>query len=611
MRLSLRTKLLIILVAVSVGILSIYAAIVLHDFKNDKLAYIYDAVNFQSESVASQVQTELDFYRERLMNYYASYSDSTNEFRESAKNLFLGEKSLRILSLYEESAGGYQSKASMLSYSGSTSDQIALDQFIEQSKEKINQIGLMISVTSDVTDNWFLAIKITGAGAQKSTVLGAAIQDGKFVKFFKNSSWREIYLIDDSGGIMLRPNKEGPANLSEQNLEASIKFLINQIKGTHGTIEHSPEDSVDLLLSSFQILSTPLKIVTVVSKDVVTENVRAILIKSFLFLGLLIFVTILISLVSSKNLTSSIKKLYEATIKISEGDFKINVDIKTKDEMESLAGSFNKMAGEIERLMLETAEKTRMEQELKTAQIVQSTLFPAPTCSEKSYEIEGFYQPASECGGDWYFYSRSGRYVHLFMGDATGHGVPAALVTSSARAAVNVLEEFPDLKTSETMGFLNRAIHSAAKGKVLMTFFLAKLDTETGQLTYCNASHEPPFVLPPYKTRPTLKKSDLGLLFGDVGSRLGESPESTYKETEVLLEKGSRVLVFTDGMTELVDPKGDMWGERRLSSTLVKGHSKNQNLRDFMQDIKVELDRFRSGCPLHDDLTYFMIEYKG
>ena len=198
------------------------------------------------------------------------------------------------------------------------------------------------------------------------------------------------------------------------------------------------------------------------------------------------------------------------------------------------------MAAEIKRLLSETAEKARMESELKTAQVVQSTLFPTGDLVHSDLEIRGFYQSASECGGDWWFYSEVGSKVYFWIGDATGHGVPAALVTSAAKSAAGILEKFPDLPLDRVMELFNSAIYGTSHGTVMMTFFLGCFDRDSMQFEYCNASHDPPFLMRPQEGK-KLKKKDLTPLMEKIGKRLGETPDSQYEKVSIDLSPGDRI----------------------------------------------------------------------
>src|SRR5690606_10878260 len=160
---------------------------------------------------------------------------------------------------------------------------------------------------------------------------------------------------------------------------------------------------------------------------------------------------IIIGVFASNTLTSAIRNLAEATSKVMDGDFSVRVEPKSGDEIGALAQSFNKMTEEVSRLMEKTAENARMEAELKTAHTVQATLFPQNEAHLGPIAIYGKSEPASECGGDWWHCSHIGNKVYGWIGDATGHGVPAALLTSAARAVASVIEGIPGISPGDAL----------------------------------------------------------------------------------------------------------------------------------------------------------------
>ena len=134
--------------------------------------------------------------------------------------------------------------------------------------------------------------------------------------------------------------------------------------------------------------------------------------------------------------------LFTATQRIAEGNFETKVEIPSSDEIGALSDSFNFMSDEITRFMGEMKEKARLENEVKVAQLVQSSFFPNDDITIGPVDISAFYQPASECGGDWWGYVEDENVLVLIIADATGHGVPAALLTATANCSINTIKLF-------------------------------------------------------------------------------------------------------------------------------------------------------------------------
>ncbi|MCB0365678.1 MAG: serine/threonine-protein phosphatase [Bdellovibrionaceae bacterium] len=255
----------------------------------------------------------------------------------------------------------------------------------------------------------------------------------------------------------------------------------------------------------------------------------------------------------------------------------------------------------------ELAERTRMSGELEMAKVVQDALFPKNTYEDEFIKIKGHYRTSSECGGDWWYYNITETKAYFWIGDATGHGVPAALVVSAARASSSLLRHFPDLSISNLMSILNHAIYGASNGKILMTFFLASLDLNTGELCFCNASHEPPMVFP---VKTNLKKKDIVPLMGHTGPRLGEDLNTVYKEESLTIQLRDRIFFYTDGIPELVNKTGEQWSEQEMVRSLLKSFQKGPGVEAAVTDLESNVETFRKGTPLADDITYFFMEFK-
>ncbi|NJL24917.1 MAG: SpoIIE family protein phosphatase [Calothrix sp. SM1_5_4] len=316
----------------------------------------------------------------------------------------------------------------------------------------------------------------------------------------------------------------------------------------------------------------------------------------------------LISVFASNRMTSTLRELFEATTKIANGDFNVSVTARSADEVGGLATSFNWMASEVARLMSETAEKARMESELSTVRTVQETLFPPAQSQFGPIRINGHFEPASECGGDWWNYSRVGDRVFLWIGDATGHGAPAALITSAARSAAAVIESLPDISPGRALSILNRAIHQTSKGQIMMTFFVACIDLESKTFSYACASHDPPYLL--RKRGDKISKRDLVPLNEVNGPRLGEQKDYQYDDITLGIEPGDLIFLYTDGILDIQDPNGKKWGERAFLRSLIDSANSGQSIEGKLNGIREEVERFRGGSHLIDDVTMVMCEYE-
>ena len=253
-----------------------------------------------------------------------------------------------------------------------------------------------------------------------------------------------------------------------------------------------------------------------------------------------------------------------------------------------------------------TEKMSRMESELQTAQAVQNTLFPEPTdYATAKISLAGAYQPASECGGDWWFYNTIGHRIFLWIGDVTGHGVSAALVTSAARAAVSGIEANPLATPSLALKILNKAVFDASKGQKFMSFCVVAIDLKTGVCSYSSAAHELPFLIRGNEGNATRNPHLSYLPSSSSSYLLGQEENAEFVEDEIILEPGDRLFLYTDGITELQNEDGDQWGDRRVRQAIVQCAKENYS-KQFIHRFSEMLQNFKKTAELKDDMTFFI-----
>ncbi len=243
-------------------------------------------------------------------------------------------------------------------------------------------------------------------------------------------------------------------------------------------------------------------------------------------------------------------------------------------------------------------ETARMEAELKTAAAVQNALFPKNLPQVRNLELASFFQSATESGGDWYGFSTAIEdHLYVMIGDVTGHGSPAALVTATAAATCSTLEELAGcysdcLSPSKLLKLVNKAVYKIGYPNYMMSFFIASIELSTGKITFSNAGHNFPIVL---RANGRLKH------LVNTNSLLGYHPDSTYRESTYQLEEGDTLFLYTDGLIENTNPHEEFWGERTLKHYLSarSQYSASQLVDDLVQ----EAYRFYNSQPLEDDLT--------
>jgi predicted ester cyclase len=229
-----------------------------------------------------------------------------------------------------------------------------------------------------------------------------------------------------------------------------------------------------------------------------------------------------------------------------------------------------KMRGQ--RLEQEIRERERIEQELQVARRIQHALLPKEVPTLEGWHISPFYQPAREVGGDFYdFHLLSEGRLGVVVGDATGKGVPAALVMSTTCGMLQLAARALDSSSpGEVLAQVNETLFARIPANMFVTCFYCILDPKSASLTCANAGHDLPYLWYGGNAEDLRAR----------GMPLGLMPGMSYEEKEIELDSGQGVFFYSDGLIEAHDPKGEMFGFPRLRA-LVAEHGEGGSLGDF------------------------------
>jgi serine phosphatase RsbU (regulator of sigma subunit) len=245
------------------------------------------------------------------------------------------------------------------------------------------------------------------------------------------------------------------------------------------------------------------------------------------------------------------------------------------------------------RLEQERIERERVEQELLVARRIQQASLPKEVPTLEGWQIAPFYQPAREVGGDFYdFHLLSEGRLGVVVGDATGKGVPAALVMSTTCGMLRLAAQSYSSSPAEILQRVNEALFPYIPANMFVTCFYAILEPKSGNLTYANAGHDLPYL----RHRNGGEAEELRAR----GMPLGLMPGMSYEEKETKLDAGEATLFYSDGLVEAHDPKGEMFGFPRLRALLAE-HGEERPLGDSLLE---ELYSFvGEGWEQEDDIT--------
>src|ERR671913_352256 len=214
-----------------------------------------------------------------------------------------------------------------------------------------------------------------------------------------------------------------------------------------------------------------------------------------------------------------------------------------------------------QRLEQERVERERIEQELEVARSIQQASLPEEVPTPEGWQISPFYQPAREVGGDFYdFFELPEGRLGLVVGDATGKGVPAALVMASARSMLRAVARASEYSPGDVLGRVNDTLVTDMPPNMFVTCFYCILDPQSGSMSYANAGHDLPYV----------HHGDGAEELRARGMPLGLMPGMSYEQKEVVLDAGVSVLLYSDGLVEAHDPKGEMFGFPRVRAQVAE-----------------------------------------
>lgn len=253
-----------------------------------------------------------------------------------------------------------------------------------------------------------------------------------------------------------------------------------------------------------------------------------------------------------------------------------------------------------------SAERAQVEKELEVARSIQQAMLSSSEPAELvGVTLAGHCQPASECGGDWWtWHQLSERSVLVVVGDVTGHGVPAAMIVASAKAACDIARDTrtDDLHPVELLDLMNLAVYESGGRKFMMTCMATIIDPCTGKLIGANAGHNHPLIV-----RRTDNGTQLMALTGR-GNRLGDRRAGVFGECQATLQSGDVVVWFTDGVVDCTNPQQERYGDKRLRNTLRR--LAELDPRAIRDAVLADAAAFCGQEPPRDDITLIVAKLR-
>lgn len=431
--------------------------------------------------------------------------------------------------------------------------------------------------------------------------------------------------VDDSGHVV------GTRNLLEDE-GPEFHAVAEAITAGERGVSQVEYGGVPVYLAYEPMHNMPWSVVTVVSVDevlapalegearisVLSDQAGQTIVTTIQTITLTFAVTVVLAVllamalagVAARRITGPLSRLTERVGHISGGNLDTQIDIQTGDEIQTLAEAFNTMTASIRQYIHDltsvTAEKERISAELNVATQIQKDMLPNifPAFPERSeFDIYATMDPAKEVGGDFYdFFMVDSSHLAVVIADVSGKGVPAALFMVIAKTIIKNQSLAGDAVDQVFVHANDRLCENNGEG-LFVTAFMGILDLKTGVFTYTNAGHNAPLLRRAGGSYEYLKM--------DPGFVLAGLDGMVYESFQLTLRPGDTLYLYTDGVTEALNPQQELYGEARLKDALNSPEGRTANVHDLLPYIRRELSAFADGAEQADDITMLGLTYQG
>ena len=320
----------------------------------------------------------------------------------------------------------------------------------------------------------------------------------------------------------------------------------------------------------------------------------SIFMQVIIFATLFVFIYILIKRVIINNLN----KVNDTLARITSGDLDVTVDVRSNKEFSSLSDDINSTVTTLKRYIAEAA--ARIDKELEYAKQIQLSVLPVNFPDNDNYAINAKMIAAKEVGGDFYdFYALDDDTIAFLVADVSGKGIPAAMFMMTAKTIIKDLAE-RRIPVNDIFTLANEKLCENNESGMFVTAWMGLLDIKSGKLQYSNAGHNPPVIKHSNGTIEYLKSRAGFVLAGMEGVR--------YRVNELQLERGDRIFLYTDGVTEATDNDNKLYGEDRLLEFMINNIELEGT--ELLPSLKADIDKFVGTAPQFDDITMLVFDYK-
>ena len=306
-----------------------------------------------------------------------------------------------------------------------------------------------------------------------------------------------------------------------------------------------------------------------------------------------------------RRFTKPLSDLCMASHDIAGGNFHTELPkITSEDEIRELRDSFDGMQNSLlnytEELKHTVALNERYESELNIASAIQTGILPSRFPNDDNLEVYSLLDPAREVGGDLFDFNLTGSNLLFTVGDVSGKGVPGAIIMALSTMALRFIADL-NIPLSRKLMQINNTVSKNNSTQMFVTMFVGTISMDTMTMTYCNAGHNRIVVIPP--------SSPAYFLQAKANLALGIMDNFPYQEETMHLEHGTRLLLYTDGVTEAERGDKAQFGDDRLLEW-ADTNARNASARTVCESLMAAVRDFVQGNEQNDDITIMTINIK-
>ena len=319
--------------------------------------------------------------------------------------------------------------------------------------------------------------------------------------------------------------------------------------------------------------------------------------------GLFLVLGTAAALMLSSVLLRPIGALRAGLERIGRGDLDTRLDVRDRTELGALAGTINRMAGELKTAQVELLERERIAHEVQLARRIQLSLLPSGRRLAGPFVIEGEQRAASEVGGDYYqTLDLPGGRIGLVVADVSGKGLGGSLVTAMLHALLRPLASSHD-SPAALLAALDRQIGTMLERGSFVTMFYGVLDPSSGELTFASAGHNPLLVV-----RRGGRTEWIRAKGAPLGALRSVQVPARYEEARVRLESGDAAIQYTDGISEARGRDESEFGLERMAEAAVAAVL--GGARSLLDGLTRAVTTWRDGAAQHDDETLLVVSHE-